>query len=39
LESCGWKIHRVWSTDWWRDHSTQVDALIHAAQQACGLPF
>jgi very-short-patch-repair endonuclease len=37
LESCGWKIHRVWSTDWWRDHSTQVAALIHAAQHACDL--
>jgi primosomal replication protein N'' len=37
LESCGWKIHRVWSTDWWRNHSTQVDALIHTARHACGL--
>lgn len=37
LESCGWKIYRIWSTDWWRDHSTQVAALLHAAQHACGL--
>jgi primosomal replication protein N'' len=35
LESCGWKIHRIWSTEWWRNHSVQVDALLHAAQHAC----
>jgi len=35
LESCGWKIHRIWSTEWWRNHSAQVDALLHAAQHAC----
>ena len=37
LESCGWKIHRIWSTDWWRDHSTQVEALLHAGRHACGI--
>jgi very-short-patch-repair endonuclease len=36
LESCGWRIYRVWSTDWWRDTSTQVDALLHTARAACG---
>jgi very-short-patch-repair endonuclease len=35
LESCGWKIYRIWSTEWWRNHSTQLDALLHAAQHAC----
>jgi primosomal replication protein N'' len=36
LESCGWRIHRVWSTDWWRDTSTQVEAVLHTARHACG---
>lgn len=36
LESCGWRIHRVWSTDWWRDTTTQVEALLHTARNACG---
>jgi primosomal replication protein N'' len=36
LESCGWRIHRIWSTDWWRDTSTQIEALLHIARHACG---
>lgn len=27
LERLGWKLHRVWSTDWWVDRHTQVEKL------------
>jgi primosomal replication protein N'' len=35
LQSCGWKIHRIWSTDWWRDPNTQIDALLEKVGRAC----
>lgn len=28
LESLGWKIHRIWSTDWFRDSEKQTQILI-----------
>jgi very-short-patch-repair endonuclease len=28
LENLGWKIARVWSTDWWRDAEGEVDKLV-----------
>ena len=27
LESLGWRIHRIWSTDWWHDHDTEVERV------------
>jgi very-short-patch-repair endonuclease len=33
LEGLGWKIHRIWSTDWFRDPRTQIERL-HAAIRA-----
>ena len=27
LEGLGWRIHRIWSTDWWHDQATEVDRL------------
>ena len=27
LRGLGWRLHRVWSTDWWFDRVGQVDAL------------
>lgn len=33
LEGLGWKLHRIWSTDWWHDPEGQTQAL-HAALQA-----
>jgi very-short-patch-repair endonuclease len=35
LKSCGWKIYRIWSTDWWRDPKTQIDALLETVGRAC----
>jgi very-short-patch-repair endonuclease len=28
LENLGWKIARVWSTDWWRDAQAEVEKLL-----------
>ena len=28
LVNLGWKIHRVWSTDWFKSRQTQVDRLL-----------
>lgn len=27
LERLGWKLHRIWSTDWWHDHEGEIDKL------------
>lgn len=27
LEGLGWRIHRVWSTDWWRDPVGEIEKL------------
>ncbi len=32
LESLGWRIVRVWSTDWVRDPKRQIDSIIDAYQ-------
>jgi len=37
LENLGWKLHRVWSTDWWTDHNREIEKLhriLEAALQA-----
>jgi hypothetical protein len=28
LENLGWNIHRIWSTDWFRDSEREFAALI-----------
>jgi very-short-patch-repair endonuclease len=28
LENLGWKIHRIWSTDWFRNKPEQIDRLV-----------
>jgi very-short-patch-repair endonuclease len=33
LEGYGWKIHRIWSTDWFRDSRRQVDAVVEKVQR------
>lgn len=39
LEGLGWRIHRVWSTDWYHDRDAQIERLLHlverSRQQAC----
>jgi very-short-patch-repair endonuclease len=34
LEGLGWTIHRIWSTDWYRDARTQKQRLVAAVQAA-----
>ncbi|MEH2279105.1 MAG: hypothetical protein V7K40_31060 [Nostoc sp.] len=33
LEKLGWKIHRIWSTDWFRNKPVQVRLLIERIKQ------
>lgn len=28
LESRGWKIHRIWSPNWWRNPSKEIDKIV-----------
>jgi len=34
LESMGWKIHRIWSTDWIKDPYSEKRKLVEAIEQA-----
>lgn len=34
LESIGWKIYRIWSTDWIKDRTTEGNKLIKAVDDA-----
>ena len=34
LENMGWKIYRIWSTDWIKDPVTEVNRLIEAIEDA-----
>jgi very-short-patch-repair endonuclease len=39
IESRGWKIHRIWSTDWYQNQKYEVQRLREAiAACACGTP-
>jgi hypothetical protein len=29
LEGLNWRIHRVWSTDWYRDPEREFSRLVH----------
>jgi very-short-patch-repair endonuclease/signal recognition particle GTPase len=35
LEGRGWEIHRVWSTDWFKDRSGQIERLLKLVEQSC----
>jgi len=32
LESLGWRIHRIWSTDWWLDPKAEMEKLLGRLQ-------
>jgi very-short-patch-repair endonuclease len=34
LESRGWTLHRVWSTDWWRDRDAALSRCVSAIEAA-----
>jgi hypothetical protein len=33
LVNLGWKIHRVWSTDWFRGRETEIQRLLQSVKQ------
>jgi very-short-patch-repair endonuclease len=35
LLSLGWRLHRIWSTDWFRNPQREIARLLTAIQQAC----
>ena len=34
LEGLGWRLHRVWSTDWWFSRDREIGRLLTAVQRA-----
>ena len=34
LEGLGWQIHRIWSTDWWTQRSSEVDRAVAVLVEA-----
>lgn len=38
LENLGWMIHRVWSSDWYRNRSETVERLLRAVEDARNAP-
>ena len=34
LETLGWRFHRIWSTDWFRDADTEVDRVLATFNEA-----
>ena len=34
LQDLGWKIYRIWSTDWFKNRSREIEKLIKAVQEA-----
>lgn len=34
LESRGWRLHRIWSHDWWQDRDAEVARLCEAIEKA-----
>jgi len=39
LEGLGWKIHRVWSTDWYRNSADSKQKLVEAIEKIKVLPL
>ncbi|HEX7152539.1 MAG TPA: DUF3320 domain-containing protein [Thermoanaerobaculia bacterium] len=38
LENLGWTIHRVWSTDWYRNRGETIERLLRAVEEAKSAP-
>lgn len=34
LERLGWRVHRIWSLDWWRNREGELDRLLLAVEEA-----
>lgn len=37
LEGYGWRIHRIWSTDWFRDPDKQIESVVAKIRQSADL--
>jgi very-short-patch-repair endonuclease len=35
LEGLGWKLYRIWSTDWFRNPRCEAEKLLSAVERAC----
>ena len=35
LESLGWRFHRIWSTDWFRNPGKETERAVAAIEAAC----
>jgi very-short-patch-repair endonuclease len=38
LEALGWKLHRIWSTDWFRNPAREIDKAVAAIEAALASP-
>ena len=38
LEGLGWKLHRIWSTDWWHDAEGEMAKLKVVLEEARDRP-
>ncbi|QJX46895.1 DUF3320 domain-containing protein [Hymenobacter taeanensis] len=34
LEAVGWRLHRIWSTDWFRDPQRETERVVQAIEEA-----
>lgn len=34
LEAVGWRLHRIWSTDWFRDPAREIERAVAAIEEA-----
>lgn len=34
LEGLGWRIHRIWSTDWYRDRAGQIERIMRLVKES-----
>jgi very-short-patch-repair endonuclease len=34
LEGLGWRFHRIWSTDWFRNQGQEIERTVHAIESA-----
>lgn len=38
LEGLGWKIHRIWSTDWYTNHDRELEKIVARLDELVALP-
>ena len=38
LQDLGWRLHRIWSTDWWENREREITELVAAVDEALAFP-